>query len=83
MNKRGNLFSAAMITLILFMVGMLVTNFLMPEVSQTRTDLSCSDTGSISDGTKLMCLFVDSTVIYWMILVFSIAGGAILDKLVL
>ena len=83
MNKRGSLFSAAMVTLILFMIGMLVTNFLMPEVSQARTDLSCSDTGSISDGTKLMCLFVDSTVIYWMVLVFSIAGGAILDKLVL
>ena len=72
---------AAMIALILFMVGMLVTNFFMPEVTQTRLDLNCANAGSITDGTKLMCLMVDSTVIYWIILVCSIAGGAIFERL--
>jgi hypothetical protein len=81
MNKRGNLFAAAMVALILFMVGMLVTNFFMPEVTQARTDLSCASAGSISDGTKIMCIMVDSTVIYWIILVCSIAGGVIFEKL--
>ena len=81
MNKKGSMFSAVMIAIILFMLGMLVINFFMPEVTQARLDASCSDSANISDGTKLMCLFVDSTIIYWVVLVFSIIGGIIGDKL--
>jgi hypothetical protein len=81
MNKGGNMFAGVMIAIVLFMLGMLVVNFLMPEVTQARLDASCSDSANISDGTKLMCLFIDSTIIYWFILVFSIAGGIIGDKL--
>ena len=80
-NKRGNMFSAGMIALILFITGFIVINFFMPEVTQARIDLSCSDAANISDGTKLMCLFVDSAIIYWIILIFSIVGGILADNL--
>ena len=82
MNKKGNMFSALMIVFMLFIIGMTITNFLMPEVSQARIDADCTNAAGITDGTKLMCLFIDSTIIYWIVLVFSIIGGIIVDKLI-
>ena len=79
MNKQANVYSAVMIGLIIFMVGMIVVNFIEPNVTQTRTDLSCSAAG-ISDGTKLMCLMADTAVPYYIVLIFAIVGGIIADK---
>jgi hypothetical protein len=65
------------------MVGMVVANFLKSPIDNARVSMDCSNTASISDGTKLMCLGIDMTMIYFIILVFSIAGGAILDKVLI
>lgn len=81
MNKRGNIYASVMIGIIIFMIGMITINFIMPEVSTTRTQLSCSSAGTISDGTKFMCLMIDTVVPYFFILVISIAGGVITEKL--
>jgi len=69
--------------LLLFMVGMIVTNFLKSPIDDARADLNCDTAAAITDGTKLMCLVTDITVVYWIILVVSIAGGAVLDKVIL
>jgi len=79
-NKKGNVFMIILMAFILFMVGMIVMNFLMPEVSLTRIQLNCANPGSISDGTKFMCLMTDVAIPYFFILVLSISGGVILDK---
>lgn len=83
MNKKGSTFSVILIALILFMIGFVVANFLKSPITDARVALDCSNAAGISDGTKLMCLGVDMTMIYFIILIFSIAGGAILDKVLI
>ena len=82
-NKRGNMLASVMIAIMLFMIGMIVVNFIKPEVLTARTGLNCATGTSISDGTKLMCLGVDIVVPYFIILVFSIAGGILFEKLLI
>ena len=79
-NKRGNVYASVAVAIFIFMVGMIVVNFIKPEVTTARTGLSCSSAADISDGTKLMCLGIDTVVPYFIILVFSIAGGVITEK---
>ena len=81
MNKKGNIYAVLMVSLILFMVGMIVVNFIKPIVADTKTDLNCSSPAT--DGTKLMCLNVDIALIYFMVIVLSLAGGIITDKLLI
>lgn len=81
MNKKGNIFGAIMISLMIFMVGMIIVNFIIPEQTSSRTSIGCS--APETDGTKLLCLVLDLPVIYFMILVISLAGGLILDKTLL
>jgi hypothetical protein len=82
-NKRGNIYSAVMISIILFMIGMICMNFIKPEVTTARTSLSCSSANTISDGTKLMCLAIDTVVPYLFILIIAITGGVITEKLLI
>ena len=65
---------------LLFSVGFIAANFLREPIDDARVGLDCSNAAGISDGTKLMCLGVDMTMIYFILLVLSIAGGTILDK---
>ena len=83
MRKRGQIFSSVVVALILFMIGMICINFLQPEVLSARTGLACSSAATISDGTKLMCLGIDVVVPYFIILVLSITGGIITEKLLI
>ena len=79
-NKKGQTFGMTILFgIIIFIFGMLIVNFLIPNVSDARTNLSCSDT-SISNGTKLLCLFVDGTIVYYIWGIISLAGGLMLSK---
>ncbi len=87
MNKKGQGFItglgfAALTAFIFFMAGMVLLNFVTPEVTQARTDLSCT-VANISDGSKLSCLAADATVPVYIIGVLSIAGGMIVSKFLL
>ena len=55
----------------------------MPEITQFRIDMSCSDAANISDATKLVCLAGGVVVPYFILLVFSISVGGIIAKFVL
>ena len=83
MNKKGNMYMAIVMALMLFMVGMIAANFLREPITDARLGLNCDNEGSITDGTKLLCLNVDMVMVYFIILVVSIAGGVILDRIVL
>ncbi len=78
-NKKGTVYTVALISLILFMVGMTLINFIKPEVATVRSQLNCD--APATDGTKLMCLNIDLALLYFIVLVLSIAGGVITDKL--
>lgn len=64
----------------LFMAGMLFVAPIMDSIAPARASLDCSSPADISDGTKVTCLFVDGIVPYFILLILSIAGGAIISK---
>lgn len=82
-NKAQTLGITIMTAIFLFIVGMMCINFIMPEVSTARIDLNCASADIISDGTKLMCLALDTTVIYWIWGILSIVIGGITSKLLI
>lgn len=80
-NKRGNILMSIMVALIIFMVGMTIVNFIKPDVTNARSDLTC--TAPATDGTKMMCLGIDMAVPYFIILICSLVGGIITEKLLI
>jgi hypothetical protein len=79
----GSMGTAIIVALFLFIVGLMSVNFLTTEVTNARlavTGLDCANVAGISDGNKLTCLAVDLVVPYFIILVFSAAGGYITAK---
>jgi len=66
MNKRGQTLGVAVISIIfIFIIGMMSINFLFNEVSDFRSNLNCATAADITDGTKLLCLVVDTSIPYW------------------
>ena len=82
-DKQAGFGMAFIFAIFIFIIGMTVLNLIIPEVTTFRADMSCSDAANISDGTKLVCLAGGFVVPYFVILVFSIAGGFILEKFAL
>ena len=86
-NKKGSgIGISLMVAFMFFIIGLMAVNYLTPEVTAARaatTGLDCSNAGVISDGNKLTCLAVDLVVPYFILLVFSAAGGYITAKFVL
>jgi len=80
-NKGQTLGLAIISTIIVFIIGLMCINFLMPEVTDARVNLNCASADTISDGTKLLCLMIDTTVIYWILLIFSVVIGGITSQL--
>jgi hypothetical protein len=78
MNSKGQTLGLAIMTsLFVLIAGLLVVNFLMPEITDFRTNMNCANANSISDGVKLLCLMGDATVPYWIVLVFSLVIGGV------
>jgi len=82
MNKKGQTMGIAILSaVVIFIIGIMCINFILTEVTNARTNLSCSSADTISDGSKLLCLIVDTNVPYFIWLVFSISMGAILSRM--
>ncbi|MBW2965490.1 hypothetical protein KY342_00130 [Candidatus Woesearchaeota archaeon] len=80
-DKKGQTMPLAILSsLAVLIVGLLFVNFLMPEITNARTDLSCSSASTIHDGAKILCLITDSVVPYFIIVIFSIITGVIVNK---
>ena len=71
------------IAVLFFMAGMIFLNPLKDSVSDTRTALGCSTPDSISEGTKLTCIAVDIIIPYLIILIISLAVGAVIARFVI
>lgn len=84
MANDGSLGVVIVIAIFIFIVGIPVVNILKGEVTTARgsTGLDCTNS-SITDGTKLTCLAVDTTIPYFMLVVISIAGGMIVGRFLL
>lgn len=82
MNIKGEgLMLVLIITVTVFVFGVLFVNFVMDDITTTRNDLDCNNAGNnISDGTKVACLITDGTIPYFVVLVVSLAGGLILSR---
>jgi len=76
MNKKGNLYLGVVFALFFFMFGMLMLPILKDGVTSARTNVGCS-TSTISDGSKLVCLGLDSGVPYFILGIITLAGGFI------
>lgn len=84
MNNQGQTLALSIMSAIfVLLIGLLIVNFIMPEVTNARINLNCATPDAITDGTKLLCLAIDTTVIYWIILVFSVVIGLITSRLLL
>jgi hypothetical protein len=79
--KRGSVLFAIIVTITIFMFGMLVINFVKDDVDLARdsTNLDCGNL-SISDGAKVACLGADVTIPYLFLLVLSAIGGFLASK---
>lgn len=81
MNNRGGIYAAVLLALMIFIVGMTIMNFISPEITTARNAINCASPST--DGTKLMCLNIDIVLPYFILLVLSISGGIIFDKLLI
>lgn len=82
MNNRGQSLGLAILSAIfVLIVGFTAVNFLMPEITDFRTNLNCSSASTISDGAKVLCLIADATIPYFIVIVLSMAIGGITYQL--
>jgi len=80
--KKGQTMGIAILSsIVIFILGIMCINFLLTEVSTARINLSCEDASNISDGTKFLCLIIDTQIPYFIWLVFCISLGAILSRM--
>ncbi len=78
-NKKGMAFLGIATALMIFMVGTLFIDHFKTDITSSRTNLDCGNSAGISDGTKLLCLVVDMTIPYFVLILISIAGGMVID----
>tara|TARA_R100001530_G_scaffold127905_1_gene97346 strand:+ start:339 stop:590 length:252 start_codon:yes stop_codon:yes gene_type:complete len=82
MNKKGEGWGLLIISAVMiFIIGMVVINLIKPDVTTARLALDCATPASISDGVKLTCLAIDGVVPYFILVVLSITGGAVVSRL--
>ena len=82
-NKKGQTMGIAVIVAIfLFIVGIIMVNFLKDDITTARIGLDCSNS-AISDATKLTCLAVDVVVPYFIVTLIAAAGGIITARMFL
>lgn len=80
--KKGQSYPLAILSMLgILIVGFMFVNFLLPEVTQFRTDLSCASASTIHDGNKILCLVGDSIVPYVIILILSLVVGTIVARM--
>jgi hypothetical protein len=84
MNNRGfSLGFAILSSLFILIVGLMLINFLTPEIDTFRAEMSCASPSDISDGTMVLCLVTDTVVPYFIVLVFSLLIGGVTSRFVI
>lgn len=81
-NNAQTLGLAIISSLCILIVGFMIINLLTPEITNFRVDMNCASPSDISDGTKLLCLCSDLTIVYWIWLILSISLGGIISRFI-
>jgi uncharacterized membrane protein len=81
MNKKGSMFIGVIFAIFFFIFGMLMLPLMKDGITEARTNIGCSTSGSLSDGAKLMCLGLDLGVPYFIVAILTFVGGFIGNKL--
>jgi len=80
MNKKGSIYLGISLGLFLFITGVLILPFIADDVTTFRTALNCSSSGTISDGTKITCLFGGGVVPYFIWFFTSMSLGILIGS---
>jgi len=83
MNKKGSLGLTIVATIFFMIIGFASINFVMDEVTNTTTQLNCDSATTLTGGSMLLCLMLDSTVIYFMITLLSLLLGFLTAELLI
>ena len=78
MNKRGTLMVIVLFAFIYFFFGMMLYQFIKPDITIARTDLSCSSPST--SGDMVTCLIIDGVIPAIVIGILATAGGVITDR---
>ena len=63
MNKKGNIFLGVILSVSIWISGILAIPFIIDVIDPTRVSLDCTNT-AISFGTKMLCLTIDGVIPY-------------------
>jgi len=80
MNKKGSIFLGLALGIFIFITGVLILPFITDDVASVRVLLDCANAASISDGTKISCLFIGGLVPYYIWFFTAISLGVILGS---
>lgn len=75
--KKGSIFLGIALGIFMFIMGVLIMPFLLDDVSTFRVALNCANGSSITDGTKLTCLFGGALIPYYIWFFTSLALGLV------
>jgi len=78
MNKKGSVYLGLALGVFIFITGVLILPFLTGDVTTVRTALNCSSATTITDGTKLSCLFVGGLIPYYIWFFSSMSLGILI-----
>ena len=79
MNKNGAIGFVILIAIFYFFAGMILYQFLKPDIDLARVGMSCSS--SLTSGDRIVCLMIDSVIPLVVIAILSATGGFITDRL--
>ena len=83
MNKKGSTLGVAILSFLgVLIVGFMFINFLLPEVTNFRINMSCSEATLISDGTKVLCLVGDLVIPLFLVAIVTLAIGLITKRFI-
>lgn len=74
--KKGSLYMGIIFAIFFFLFGMIMISLMKDGVTSARTDADCTNS-SISDGNKLVCLGLDSSVPYYILGILTLVFGFI------
>lgn len=83
MNKKGSTLGVAILSFLgVLIVGFMFINFLLPEVTNFRINMSCSEVNLISDGGKVLCLVGDLVIPLFLVAIVALAIGLITKRFI-
>ena len=79
-NKKGSIFLGVTIGIFIYIIGVLFIPFITDDITTTRNELDCTN-ASITGGTMITCLMVDSLIPYIIWFFISLLLGFIVGGL--